>query len=139
MYLIIVESPAKAGKIQKYLDDEFGKGLYNVKASYGHIRSLEVSPNTINVNNWEIKFVNDKHKVIKELKTVSRGKEVILASDEDREGEAIAWHLQEVLKIKEAFVDGGPVMKRFRAASMGRASRLRRPTSHLTIVVSDEN
>lgn len=101
MYLIIVESPAKAGKIQKYLDDEFGKGLYNVKASYGHIRSLEVSPNTINVNNWEIKFVNDKHKVIKELKTLSRGKEVILASDEDREGEAIAWHLQEVLKLKE--------------------------------------
>ena len=45
----------------------------------------------------------------------------------------------EALKIKEAFVDGGPVMKRFRAASMGRASRLRRPTSHLTIVVSDEN
>ena len=45
----------------------------------------------------------------------------------------------EVLKIKEAFVNGGPVMKRFRAASMGRASRLRRPTSHLTIVVSDEN
>tara|TARA_A100001011_G_C14018503_1_gene718408 strand:+ start:163 stop:507 length:345 start_codon:yes stop_codon:yes gene_type:complete len=45
----------------------------------------------------------------------------------------------EVLKIKEAFVDGGPVMKRFRAASMGRASRLRRPTSHLTIVVSDED
>ncbi len=45
----------------------------------------------------------------------------------------------EVLKIKEAFVNSGPVMKRFRAASMGRASRLRRPTSHLTIVVSDEN
>ena len=45
----------------------------------------------------------------------------------------------EVLKIKEAFVNGGPVMKRFRAASMGRASRLRRPTSHLTIIVSDEN
>ena len=44
----------------------------------------------------------------------------------------------DVLKIKEAFVNGGPVMKRFRAASMGRASRLRRPTSHLTIVVSDE-
>lgn len=41
------------------------------------------------------------------------------------------------LKIKEAFVNGGPVMKRFRAASMGRASKLRRPTSHLTIVVSD--
>ena len=43
----------------------------------------------------------------------------------------------EVLGVKEAFVDCGPVMKRFRAASMGRASRLRRPTSHLTIVVSD--
>ena len=45
----------------------------------------------------------------------------------------------EFLKIKEAFVDGGPVMIRFRAASMGSASRLRRPTSHLTIVVSDRN
>ena len=44
----------------------------------------------------------------------------------------------EGLGIKEAFVDGGPVMKRFRAASMGRASRLRRPTSHVTIVVTDE-
>jgi large subunit ribosomal protein L22 len=45
----------------------------------------------------------------------------------------------EVLGVKEAFVDGGPVMKRFRAASMGRASRLRRPTSHVTIVVTDGN
>ena len=43
---------------------------------------------------------------------------------------------QSVLKVKTAYVDGGPVMKRFRAASMGRASRLRRPTSHITIVVS---
>ncbi len=45
----------------------------------------------------------------------------------------------ESLNIKEAYVDGGPAMKRFRAASMGRASRLRRPSAHLTIVVSDEN
>ena len=45
----------------------------------------------------------------------------------------------ELLDIKEAIVDGGPVMRRFRAASMGRASRLRRPTSHLTIVVTDQN
>ena len=45
----------------------------------------------------------------------------------------------ENLGIKKAYVDGGPVMKRFRAASMGRASRLRRPTSHLTIIVSDDN
>ena len=44
----------------------------------------------------------------------------------------------EVLGIKEAFVNGGPVMKRFRAASMGRASRLRRPTSHLTIIITNE-
>ena len=44
----------------------------------------------------------------------------------------------EVLGIKEAYVNGGPVMKRFRAASMGRASRLRRPTSHLTIIITDE-
>ena len=42
------------------------------------------------------------------------------------------------LKLKEAYVDGGPVMKRFRAASMGRASRLRRPTSHLTVVIKNE-
>ena len=45
---------------------------------------------------------------------------------------------QDSLKLKEAYVDGGPVMKRFRAASMGRASRLRRPTSHLTIVIKSE-
>ena len=44
----------------------------------------------------------------------------------------------DVLGIKEAYVNGGPVMKRFRAASMGRASRLRRPTSHLTIIITDE-
>ena len=44
----------------------------------------------------------------------------------------------ESLNLKEAYVDGGPVMKRFRAASMGRASRLRRPTSHITIVVTDK-
>jgi len=44
----------------------------------------------------------------------------------------------EALGIKEAFVNGGPVMKRFRAASMGRASRLRRPTSHLTIIITNE-
>lgn len=43
------------------------------------------------------------------------------------------------LNLKEAYVDGGPVMKRFRAASMGRASRLRRPTSHLTIILTDKN
>ena len=45
---------------------------------------------------------------------------------------------QDSLKLKEAYVDGGPVMKRFRAASMGRASRLRRPTSHVTVVVKSE-
>ena len=45
---------------------------------------------------------------------------------------------QDSLKLKEAYVDGGPVMKRFRAASMGRASRLRRPTSHLTVVIKSE-
>ena len=45
---------------------------------------------------------------------------------------------QDSLKLKEAYVDGGPVMKRFRAASMGRASRLRRPTSHLTVVIKNE-
>jgi len=46
---------------------------------------------------------------------------------------------QNILRVKEAFVDGGPVMKRFRAASMGRASRLRRPTSHLTVIISEKD
>ena len=53
----------------------------------------------------------------------------------DNEGSEVD---QDTLKLKEAYVDGGPVMKRFRAASMGRASRLRRPTSHLTVVVKSE-
>ena len=53
----------------------------------------------------------------------------------DNEGSEVD---QDTIKLKEAFVDGGPVMKRFRAASMGRASKLRRPTSHLTVVVKSE-
>ena len=100
MYLIIVESPAKGNKIQKILDDSYKKGLYCVIASYGHIRSLKCNNNSINVSDWGMKFVNDKHKIIKQLKILSKDKEVILASDEDREGEAIAWHLKEILNLK---------------------------------------
>lgn len=96
--LVIVESPAKAKTIEKYL----GSG-YLVKSSIGHIRGLPSKNGSVDVaNNFKPKFeVNaDKKKTIAELKReVKTAETVLLASDEDREGEAIAWHLAEVLKL----------------------------------------
>ena len=92
MKLIIVESPAKAKKIQTYVGKD-----YKVLSSYGHIRCLDRSINAINVDTWKMNFKNDKTKIIKQLKDAAKGNEVIIASDEDREGEGIAWHLAEVL------------------------------------------
>lgn len=95
--LVIVESPAKAKTINKFL----GKN-YKVKASMGHVRDLVKSKLGVDVeNNFEPQYVNsrDKSKVIKELREEARkSDEVILALDPDREGEAIAWHLREILK-----------------------------------------
>ncbi len=103
--LIIVESPAKAKTISKFLDNK-----YTIAASMGHIRDLPKTTLGINVEkNFEARYVTDrtKTKIVKELKSKAKdAPEIYLASDHDREGEAIAWHLQELLK-KE--IKGKPV------------------------------
>jgi DNA topoisomerase-1 len=96
--LLIVESPAKAKTIEKYLGKD-----YKVKSSYGHIRDLAKGNSAVEVdNNFKLNYVvsDDKKKVVKDLKTaVKQSDEVWLATDEDREGEAISWHLCEVLGL----------------------------------------
>jgi len=95
--IIIVESPAKANTISKFLDHKF-----DVKASMGHIRDLPSKEMGIDINkDFDPKYLIDqkKKKVIEALKeAVGKADSVYLASDHDREGEAIAWHLQQVLK-----------------------------------------
>ena len=96
--LVIVESPAKAGTIQKFLGNDFV-----VKSSFGHIRDLHDSELSIDVENGfkpEYVIPTDKKKVVTELKKAAKeAKTVWLASDEDREGEAISWHLFETLGL----------------------------------------
>jgi DNA topoisomerase-1 len=96
--LLIVESPAKAKTIEKILGEEF-----EVRSCYGHIRDLEKDDMGIDLKNHyqpRYKVPEDKEKVVKELKGMARkSKEVWLATDEDREGEAISWHLCEVLGL----------------------------------------
>ena len=98
--LVIVESPAKAGTIQKFL----GEG-YVVKPSFGHIRDLQDKKLSVDVDhNFTPEYVipADKKKVVSELKKLAAGAETVwLASDEDREGEAISWHLYETLGLKK--------------------------------------
>ena len=100
--LLIVESPAKAKTIKSYVGPDV-----QVLASVGHIRDLKTSGRgdlgvDIN-NNFKPTYTisKGKEKVVKELIAASKGKEVILATDPDREGEAIAWHLAQVLKLDE--------------------------------------
>jgi len=110
MNLVIVESPTKAKTINKYLGKE-----YIVKSSYGHVRDLPVKPKPKKegkrtladvmgvdpTHNWKATYeiLPGKNKVIKELKEVAKKVDTVyLAADPDREGEAIAWHLQETLK-----------------------------------------
>lgn len=97
--LVIVESPAKAKTIEKFL----GNG-YTVKSSFGHIRDLEKKDLGVDIeHNFQPKYEisSDKKAIVKELRALAKeAKTVWLASDEDREGEAIAWHLFEVLKLK---------------------------------------
>ena len=99
--LVIVESPAKAKTIEKFLGSD-----YHVMSSFGHIRDLAEKGIGIDFeNNYEPQYVvsTDKKKVVSELKKEAKLAEVVwLASDEDREGEAIAWHLFEELKLKQA-------------------------------------
>jgi DNA topoisomerase-1 len=98
--LLIVESPAKAKTIEKYLGKDF-----TVKSSFGHIRDLEKGNNAVDVeNDFAPKYVvsPEKKKVVKDLKNwVKKVDEVWLATDEDREGEAISWHLCKVLGLNE--------------------------------------
>lgn len=96
--LLIVESPAKAKTIEKYLGADF-----TVKSSFGHIRDLEKGNRGVDVDNdFETRYVvsPEKTKVVRELKEhVKKASEVWLATDEDREGEAISWHLCQELKL----------------------------------------
>lgn len=96
--LLIVESPAKAKTIEKILGADF-----EVKSCYGHIRDLEKEDMGIDIKNGykpSYKVSDDKQKVVKELKSLAKKSEdVWLATDEDREGEAISWHLCEVLGL----------------------------------------
>ncbi len=96
--LLIVESPAKAKTIEKILGEDF-----EVKSCYGHIRDLEKGDMGIDIkNNYKPRYIvpEDKEKVVKELKAIAKKSgEVWLATDEDREGEAISWHLCEVLGL----------------------------------------
>lgn len=96
--LLIVESPAKAKTIEKILGNDF-----EVKSCYGHIRDLEKNDMGIDLNNNyqpRYRVPDEKQKVVKELKQLAKkAKEVWLASDEDREGESISWHLAEELGL----------------------------------------
>ena len=96
--LVIVESPAKAKTIEKFLGAD-----YKVLSSYGHIRDLKKKEFSIDVENGycpTYEIPDDKKKLVKELKTEAKKADMVwLASDEDREGEAISWHLFEVLGL----------------------------------------
>ena len=98
--LVIVESPAKAKTIERFLGKDF-----HVMSSYGHIRDLKKKDFSIDIENgftpiYEIP--SDKKKVVTELKAAAKKAEMVwLASDEDREGEAISWHLYDALDLKE--------------------------------------
>lgn len=96
--LVIVESPAKAKTIEKILGEEF-----TVKSCFGHVRDLSKKNNGVDIeNNFKPSYEvsEDKKAVVKELKSLAKKNEVWLATDEDREGEAISWHLCEVLGLK---------------------------------------
>lgn len=100
MKLVIVESPGKIKKIQSYL----GKN-YQVEASYGHIRDLNPKGLSVDIeNNFKPTYIisKDKNKVVSKLKSISsKATETILAADQDREGEAIAYSLKDELKLKK--------------------------------------
>ena len=98
--LVIVESPAKAKTIEKFLGKDF-----KVASSFGHIADLPSKELGVNVDgDFSPKYIvsSDKKKVVTELKSLAKKAEMVwLASDEDREGEAIAWHLAQTLKLKQ--------------------------------------
>ena len=97
--LVIVESPAKAKTIEKFLGKDF-----LVKSSFGHIRDLDKKDFGVDINNnYQPRYIisEDKKKIVNELKKHAKSaRKIWIASDEDREGEAIAWHLMEVLDLR---------------------------------------
>ncbi|MGB4204743.1 MAG: type I DNA topoisomerase [Bacteroidales bacterium] len=101
--LVIVESPAKAKTIEKFLGKEF-----QVKSSFGHVRDLSKTQLGIDIENQfkpNYEILPDKKKIVSELKKFAKDSELVwLATDEDREGEAISWHLVETLGIEESKV-----------------------------------
>lgn len=96
--LVIVESPAKAKTIEGYLGKDF-----TVKSSYGHVRDLPKGNDAIDTKNGFVptyEITSDKKEVVRELKKLAKAAEIVwLATDDDREGEAISWHLQEALNL----------------------------------------
>ncbi len=97
--LVIVESPAKAKTIKKFLGKD-----YDVASSYGHIADLPTKEIGIDLKTFTPKYIvsKDKKEIIKKLKKLAKdADEILLASDEDREGEAIAWHLKNQLKLND--------------------------------------
>src|ERR1700689_5405209 len=101
-HLVIVESPAKAKTINKYLGDD-----YVVKASMGHVRDLPSKGMGVDLKTFvpDYEILESRGKVIAELKKLAKDSDQIyLATDLDREGEAIAWHLKEALGIPDAKV-----------------------------------
>ena len=104
MNLVIVESPAKAKTINKYLGNN-----YKVLASYGHVRDLPSKNGSVDPNNnfqmlWEIDSFSKKY-LNEIIDTAANSKKIILATDPDREGEAIAWHVKEILEQKKLTKD----------------------------------
>ncbi len=99
---------------------------YKMRKSLNVVRGMKVDQALSHLH-----FSKDKASKIIE-KTLRSAVSNFLNQNQDKDID------QDILQVKEAYVDGGPVMKRFRAASMGRASRLRRPTSHLTIIISEK-
>ena len=101
MQLVIVESPAKAKTIEKYLGSDF-----RVLASYGHVRDLPARDGSVNPDdNFAMEWENyaDKSKQLKAIADLAKTADrLILATDPDREGEAISWHVQEVLRNRKA-------------------------------------
>lgn len=97
--LVIVESPAKAKTIEKFLGQD-----YKVMSSYGHIRDLKKKDLSVNIETFEpiYEIPSDKKKIVSALKEAAKNADTVwLASDEDREGEAISWHLFETLDLKQ--------------------------------------
>ena len=102
-FLVIVESPAKSKIIQKYLETSFPSKSFQVEASFGHIRDLEKKGLGVDLEKFKVDYILDPRKqdIVEKLTRLSKKNDmVLLASDNDREGESIAWHLAHALKLK---------------------------------------